>query len=676
MSKKQCKMTKEQADAKMEALKEIFPFVRLVKGSVLKARECPGEGSIAEPCQCYEFWGKEKPCENCISGNVLKEQGEGSKIEFIGSQMYQVFARYVEVDGEPYVMEMIKELDENTLLDSEGCEKMLSRLTVYNEKVYKDALTGAYNRRFYEDKVKSMKGRAGVAIIDLDDFKVDNDTYGHHAGDRVLSTTADIIRRYIRKSDMLIRYGGDEFLLILPGIQTDIFASKLRMIQERIHEATVSGYNRLRISVSIGGAMFTTGTMKEAIDRADRLMYRAKQQKNMVITEWDVVDDLEEDMADKRDSSRQTILIVDDSDMNRAILSEILQKDYRILEAEDGEQCIEKLNQYGTAISLVLLDLVMPKMDGFAVLSVMNKNQWIEDIPVIMISSEDSNQFIRKAYEFGASDYIGRPFDAKVVYQRVFNTIKLYAKQRRLLGLVTSQIYEKEHSNRVMITILSQIVEFRNGESGPHVMHINRLTELLLEQMLKHGDQYSMTWSEQQRIVTASALHDIGKISIDEKILNKPGRLTKEEFEIMKTHTVIGASMLENMEVYQDDPLVQTARDICRWHHERYDGHGYPDGLKGDEIPISAQVVALADVYDALVSERVYKKAYSHEKAVEMILNGECGTFNPLLLQYLTEIQDKIKQEMLGSTAEDFVERREKEGEQVLSSESVKKLTD
>ena len=652
--REQDKMTMEQAEAKMSCLREVFPFVRLVKGSVLKDRERePAEG-LPMACQCYEFWKKDKPCENCISRDVLDSQGEESKIEFIDDQMYQVFSRYVEIDGEPYVMEMIKDLDERTLLDSEGYEKLLSHLTVYNEKLYKDALTGAYNRRFYEDEVKDMKGPAGVAVIDLDDFKIYNDTYGHHAGDLALETAADIIRRYVRKSDMLIRYGGDEFLLILPDIQSDIFADKLKMIQERIYEATIAGYNRLQMSVSIGGVMFNSGDIKEAVSRADKLMYRAKKRKNMVVTEWDVKDNPKKAPEEESEDLRQQILIVDDSEMNRAILTEILQKDYRILNAEDGEQCIEILEQKGTAISLILLDLVMPKMDGFEVLAVMNKKQWIEDIPVIMISSEDSAQFIQKAYEFGVTDYIGRPFDAKVVYQRVFNTIKLYAKQRHLLSLVTRQIYEKEHSNRIMITILSQIVEFRNGESGPHVMHINILTELLLEQLMKRSNDYHMTWSEQQMIVTASSLHDIGKIGIAESILNKPGRLTDEEFEIMKTHTLIGASILEKMELYQDEPLVQIARDICRWHHERYDGRGYPDGLKGDQIPISVQVVALADVYDALVSERVYKKAYSHEQALRMILNGECGAFNPLLLQCLMDIKDKIKWELASGMTEDY----------------------
>lgn len=673
--REQDKMTMEQAEAKMSCLREVFPFVRLVKGSVLKDRERePAEG-LPRACQCYEFWKKDKPCENCISRDVLDSQGEESKIEFIDDQMYQVFSRYVEIDGEPYVMEMIKDLDERTLLDSEGYEKLLSHLTVYNEKLYKDALTGAYNRRFYEDEVKDMKGPAGVAVIDLDDFKIYNDTYGHHAGDLALETAADIIRRYVRKSDMLIRYGGDEFLLILPDIQSDIFADKLKMIQERIYEATIAGYNRLQMSVSIGGVMFNSGDIKEAVSRADKLMYRAKKRKNMVVTEWDVKDNPKKAPEEESEDLRQQILIVDDSEMNRAILTEILQKDYRILNAEDGEQCIEILEQKGTAISLILLDLVMPKMDGFEVLAVMNKKQWIEDIPVIMISSEDSAKFIQKAYEFGVTDYIGRPFDAKVVYQRVFNTIKLYAKQRHLLSLITRQIYEKEHSNRIMITILSQIVEFRNGESGPHVMHINILTELLLEQLMKRSNDYHMTWSEQM-IVTASSLHDIGKIGIAESILNKPGRLTDEEFEIMKTHTLIGASILEKMELYQDEPLVQIARDICRWHHERYDGRGYPDGLKGDQIPISVQVVALADVYDALVSERVYKKAYSHEQALRMILNGECGAFNPLLLQCLMDIKDKIKWELASGMTEDYARWEDMAEVSEISTESIKKLTD
>ena len=208
-----------------------------------------------------------------------------------------------------------------------------------------------------------------------------------------------------------------------------------------------------------------------------------------------------------------------------------------------------------------------------------------------------------------------------------------------------------------MVSILSQIVEFRNGESGLHVIHINLLTSLILERLQEKTDRYDISRQEQELIATASTLHDIGKIAIDEKILNKPGKLTREEFEIMKTHTVIGANMLETVEQYQNEPLIERAHEICRWHHERYDGRGYPDGLKGDEIPISAQVVALADVYDALVSKRVYKPAYSHEKAIEMILNGECGAFNPLLLECLTDIKDQLRKEMQLRSREAYPER-------------------
>ena len=327
-------------------------------------------------------------------------------------------------------------------------------------------------------------------------------------------------------------------------------------------------------------------------------------------------------------------------------IEELETADYDILEATNGEEAIKLLRQYETGISLVLLDLVMPVMDGFGVLSYMNERNWIEDIPVIMISGEDSVSYVRRAFDLGVADYIKKPFDAQVVYKRVYNTITLYAKQRRLLVLVTDQIYEKEKNNRMMIIILSQIVEFRNGESGAHVLHINIITELILERLIQKTDQYDLSSSVRRMIVTASALHDIGKIGIDDKILNKPGKLTKEEFEVIKTHSAIGASMLESLEYYKNEPLVRIAHDICRWHHERYDGKGYPDGLKGEEIPISAQVVALADVYDALISDRVYKKAYSHEKAVEMILNGECGTFNPLLLECLKDIQGRLKEEM------------------------------
>lgn len=635
-------MTMQEAENKMEVLREIFDVVRLLKGSDLQTDGMENKLEGKHLCQCYAFWNKDKRCENCISIKALNEKKQTSKIEFLDSDMYQVFARYLEIDSEPYVMEMLKKLDENTLTDEEGYEKLTEKLTVYSEKLYKDVLTGAYNRRYFEEKVKNMSLNAGVAVIDLDDFKLFNDTYGHDGGDLVLTTVVNVIRHYIRRTDILVRYGGDEFLLILPGIEKEVFSQKLRMIQEKIHATHIPGFNRLKLSVSIGGAMFTHGRLEEAITKADRLMYMAKGHKNIVVTRWEQKQNTYK--MEKRNLPQ--LLVVDDSEMNREILKEILGKEYRILEACDGEEALKILEQYGTEISLVLLDIIMPKMDGFEVLAYMNRDKWIEDIPVIMISSEGSESYIRRAYELGASDYISRPFDAKVVYQRVINMIKLYAKQRRLIHLVTDQIYEKEKNNRMMTGILSQIVEFRNGESGLHVLHINILTQLLLEKLMRKSENYDLSWSQQHMIATASALHDIGKIGIDEKILNKPGKLTKEEFEAMKQHTIIGARMLDSLEMYHDEEMMKYAYEICRWHHERYDGKGYPDGLKGEEIPISAQVVSLADVYDALVSDRVYKKAYSHEKAMEMILNGECGMFNPLLLECLVEIQDKVRKEL------------------------------
>lgn len=343
------------------------------------------------------------------------------------------------------------------------------------------------------------------------------------------------------------------------------------------------------------------------------------------------------------DENRETILIVDDSAMNRMLLSDILADTYNIIEAEDGEQAIAILQQHASEISIVVLDMVMPKVDGFGVLEAMNENRWIQFLPVVSISTESSPEFVERAYSLGVTDFINRPFDELIVIRRVSNTIKLYAKQRKLTNMVANEIFEKERNGSLMITILSHIVEFRNGESGMHVINIGTLTEILLNQISKKDDRYYLPYAERDLIVKASALHDIGKIPIPEEVLNKPGKLTDEEFEAMKQHTVIGYQMLSDLG-FQDEPLVKVSREITRWHHERYDGRGYPDGLKGDEIPLSAQIVSLADVYDALTSERVYKPAFSHEKAVQMILNGECGAFNPLLLECLVEAQEEIRQ--------------------------------
>ena len=638
-------MTMQQAQTEMELYKKVFTVVRLLDKRALRLEENDNPGGDMELCHCYDFWKKEKPCTNCIAVRAFEEKSVRTKLEYLDSDIYQVTARYVEIDGHPCVMELLKKMDEESLVDLENRDRLMEKLNGYNEKLYQDALTGVYNRRYYEDRIKKLTASVGVAMIDMDDFKIYNDTYGHNAGDLALITTVEAIRRCIRKNDTLIRYGGDEFLLVLQGISETMFREKLKQIRTEIYNANVPTYSRLQLSASIGGVMSAGRTVEETVMEADKFMYLAKNRKNTVVTEKDFANDEGEDgTALESLKVKQQILIVDDSEMNREILTEMLQEDFRILEAENGEEALKMLKQYGTGISLMLLDIVMPVMNGFEVLAAMAREHWMDDIPVIMISSEGSEEYIRRAYEMGIADYIRRPFDAKIVYQRVFNTIKLYAKQRRLISLVADQIYEKEKNNRMMVGILSQIVEFRNGESGPHVLHIQTLTRLLLERLVQKTGQYGLSWSEQYMISMASALHDIGKIGIDEKILNKPGKLTKEEFDIMKTHTLIGATMLENLKMYQGEILLEVAYQICRWHHERYDGNGYPDRLVGEEIPISAQVVSLADAYDALISDRVYKKAYSHEQAVKMILNGECGVFNPVLLECLTDIQDHLKE--------------------------------
>lgn len=608
-------LTKKQAEEMLVYLGDLFTEVRLLDIEAVKHLE-----------------------KNSLSLRAFWEKCQKTRLEYIDSRVCQKISRYVEIDGQPHVVEILNVLDVTAESSENAREQLTAKVRGYDEELYLDALTGAYNRRYYENRIRKVRGHAGVAMIDLDDFKLYNDTCGHNAGDLVLNTVVGIIRGCIRKTDILIRYGGDEFLLILQDVDEEIFSKKLKQIRDMVCEAEVPGYARLRLTVSIGGVLADNETIESAVARADGLMYQAKNRKNMIVTEKSSIDSAEA-------KERQQILIVDDSQINCEILAEILKDEYRILEAANGEECIDLLKQYGTGIALLILDINMPVMDGFEVLALMNRKNWIEDIPVIMISSEDSASYVRRAYEMGASDYISRPFDVQVVHQRVSNTIKLYAKQRRLISLVTDQIREKEKNNQMMISILSQIVEFRNSESGSHVLHINIITGMLLERLMQKTDQYHLQWSDQFLITTASALYDIGKIGIDEKILNKPGKLTKEEFEIMKTHTLIGASMLKSIEMYQNEKLLQVAYQICRWHHERYDGKGYPDGLKGEEIPISAQVVAIADVYDALVGKRVYKKAFSHETAIHMILNGECGAFNPLLLECLTDIQNRLKEE-------------------------------
>lgn len=430
------KMTRQEVEEETKVLEKIFDVVRILDGEFLsKMQENPYVGVQLGMCKCYEFWKKNKPCENCISVKAYTEKRQKTKLEFLDTDIYLVISRYMEIDGEPCVMELVRYLADDTLIDTDGRDKLVGKLKGYQDKLYRDPLTEIYNRRYFEDEIRDMQNPVGVAMIDLDDFKLYNDIYGHDMGDRVLRTVADAINHCIRKTDKLVRYGGDEFLLILPNMVRGTLRGKLLQIQEAIQNAKIPECSRLRLTASIGGVLSENETIDEAIARADHLMYKAKDHKAMVVTECD-----KKMPDDEETKNKPRIMIVDDSEFNRAILSEILQEDYEIVEAESGREALHKLGEYGLGISLVLLDIIMPEMDGFEVLKHMTEEYWISDIPVIMISSEDSENYIRRAYEMGVTDYINRPFDANIVYQRVSNTVKLYAKQRRLMALVTGTV--------------------------------------------------------------------------------------------------------------------------------------------------------------------------------------------------------------------------------------------
>lgn len=618
---------------KLNVYREIFTEVRLIDLSqIIETGE-----NIYISCACRDIDGICRTCKNCIAVKAASDNSSKIKWEYINSEIHQITVTPTIIDGKKYVIEFIQKLDADSQIDSKSSEVLVDKLTVYKDKLYKDVITGIYNRHYYEDRLKNVTATAGVAVIDINDFRLYNEAFGHHVGDIILNTVAQAISHSLNKSDVLVRYGGDEFLVIFNDTKKEDFYHKLTQLSDLVRRIAVPGYSQVQLSVCIGGIYADSLVLSDAVTKADAVMLQGKANGKNVVTDCQ---DLEDELSQKQEM--QKILLVDDSRMNRHLLMNILSDSYEIIEATDGKQALDILDKKKGEIALMLLDIVMPVMDGFEVLSRMASNHLIEDIPVIMISSEDASDTVRKAFSYGVSDYISRPYDAKVVFKRVYNTIKLYTKQRRLVGLISEQIKEKEKSNNMMIAILSHIVEFRNGESGAHVVHIRLLTEKLLECLVRKTDRYQLTATDRELITTASALHDIGKIAIDSNILNKPGKFTDEEYEIMKTHTVIGAQILDKLEMYRKEPLVKIACQICRYHHERYDGKGYPEGLKGDDIPIAAQVVSVADVYDALVSKRVYKDSFSSEKAVEMIFNGECGAFNPVLLECLQEIAKEV----------------------------------
>lgn len=427
------KITRQQAAEEAKMLEKVFDVVRFLEGDFFEQmQDDPRIGVKIGMCQCYDFWKKNKPCENCTSMKAYAEKKQKTKLEFLDADVFLVISRYLEIDDEACVMELVKHLENDTLIDTDGRDKLVGKLKGYQDKLYIDPVTGVYNRRYFEDEIRNMQNSAGVAMIDLDDFKLYNDIYGHDMGDQVLCIVADVIKDCIRKTDKLIRYGGDEFLLILSDMVRGTLRGKLLQIQEAIENATIPNCSRLKLTASIGGVISEDGKIDEAIAKADQLMYKAKDHKAQVITECDKTIFKKEKIQNK-----PRILIVDASEFNRAILKEILEETYEIIEADGGNEALHKIDEYGMKISLVLLDIIMPEKDGFEVLKYMEEERLISDIPVIIISSEDSANYIRRAYEMGVSDYINRPFDANIVYQRVSNTVKLYAKQRRLMAMVT-----------------------------------------------------------------------------------------------------------------------------------------------------------------------------------------------------------------------------------------------
>lgn len=612
-------MTRQQAEQEMEQLRKVFPSVRMLTAEQVQAGEALGDAAR----------------------QALEEKTTHSRMEYRGQELYEVTALFAQVEGTPCVLELERRLDRIMLLDPEESEQLFNNLAEYRGKLYRDAVTGAYNERYYQEKYRSRILTAGVAVLRVDDFKAANDVYGRCAGNSVLETVAGVLRRNLGERDRLIRRGEDRLLLLLPEVGQSDFGQKLEHLRLQLAAAGVPGYSHLHISVSIGGVWIRDGEVSAAVEHAERLATYAQMQKNTVITEQQP-----ERTAAAPVHRRQSVLIVDDSELNRKMLGQMLGSRFDIAEAASGEACLQLLEQNATGISIVLLDIHMPGIDGFTVLEEMNQKNLLEQIPVIMISSEDTVDAVRRAFDLGASDYISRPFDAKVVYQRIINTIQLYAKQRRLSAMAADLAFEKERASRMMIGILSQVVEKRNGESRDHVQRVAQLTSMLLAGLAQKTDRYPLTREMRRTIATAAALHDIGKMEICEDLLHKEGPLTEAERRTLQSHTLLGAQMLEEQPECRDDAFARTAYNICRWHHERYDGGGYPDGLQGEQIPIEAQVVGLADVYERLVSRPVDGHARTHSEVVQMICTGVCGAFNPLLLDCLQDMEVEIARAM------------------------------
>ena len=629
------KLTRQQAEEEMRQFREVFTVVRLLKPDEIgKMTEVSDqEHKIAdELCKCYSFWGNQQVCENCTSEVAFREKTQKTKWEFMDEDIYQVISRYVEIDGVPQVMELVKKLDDDCLLDADGREKLIGKMIRYDDKLYRDVLTGAYNRRYFEDRVKNVPMKAGVAIIDIDDFKLCNDTFGHEAGDVALQTLVHTIRKYIRKADMIIRYGGDEFLLIMPDVNEEVFVEKLQKIQQKIHSVHMSQYGQMQLSISVGGVMMGDESVEQAVRRADKLMYQAKTQKNMVVTEEDAIDG---DHRIERSKIKQQLLIVDDSEINREILAEMLKDDYRILQASNGEEGISMLQEHENDIALVLLDILMPGMNGFDTIAAIRENKETADIPVIFLTADDDSNTEKKGLEAGAMDFIKKPFVPEVLLLRVRHTIELIRLQTNLAYEVEKKTQEVTAQHEKLEKISRQIATTLSGAIDAKDTYTNGHSTRVAEYSREISRRAGFSEEVQDEIYMMGLLHDVGKIGIPDAIINKPAKLTDEEYSIIQKHPVTGAKILKNITEF---PKLSTG---ARWHHERYDGKGYPDGIAGEEIPTEARIIAVADAYDAMSSRRSYRDVLPQAKVREEVEKGKGTQFDPVFAEIMLSMIDE-----------------------------------
>lgn len=337
---------------------------------------------------------------------------------------------------------------------------------------------------------------------------------------------------------------------------------------------------------------------------------------------------------------QDSILIVDDNATLRALLKNMFKNDYKVLEAKNGREALQILTKEYHSVAIILLDVLMPVMDGMSTLKILKEKNILNRIPVVLITSEESAQLEMESYQLGAADVIRKPFNNHIVTQRVKNLIELYVYKNRLEAMVRQQIKRMEEMNERIIEVMCQMVETKEEESTEHISNVKRYTRLLAEKMSEKYSDTGLDEKQIQMIVRGSALHDIGKVAIDDSVLKKTTNLTADEKEVLRSHTTKGSEMVREMAGIQDEEYFQVCYDICRFHHERYDGNGYPDGLKGEEIPLSAQIVGLADTYDKLTSDNVRRRAYGNKEAMQMILDRECGEFSPRLLECFLELRD------------------------------------